>query len=403
MPRPPTVELRIYPDDCDAYGHVNQAAFLRLLERARWEALARGPGMDVFTRAGAWPAIRRNTVEYRAPAFPGDVLLFDMSLTHLGRTSFSMQQVVRKQEDRTLVASAQIMAICIDAKGQPVPVPEAIREYLGTRPPIPCDRCNQYAVKGSLITVDSQGDGEAILFIHGFPFDRTMWRAQVMGLSGYHRMAPDLRGFGMSDQPGESASLADHADDLIALLDQLKVGKFVVCGLSMGGYIALDLWRRYAGRIRALVLVDTRAEADSADGKHQRDRLIGAVSDRGTGALAEAMTSKLLATGTFERQPLSVGHVKTMILEASVPGAVSALAAMRDRRDSTDLLPGIRVPALVIAGAEDAIIPPSTQEEMAKKIPQAGYHSIAGAGHMPPLEQPEEFNRLLAAFLESLP
>ena len=403
MPRPPTVDLRIYPDDCDAYGHVNQAAFLRLLERARWETLAHGPGMDVFTRAGAWPAIRRNTVEYHAPAFPGDVLSFDMSLTHLGRTSFSMQQVARRQGDRALVASAQVMAICIDAQGRPVPVPDALREYLGVRPAIPCDQCNQYLVRGSLVTVDRQGDGDAILLIHGFPFDRTMWRAQVMGLPGYHRIAPDLRGFGMSDPPGESASLATHADDLVALLDQLKVGKFVVCGLSMGGYVALDLWRRYPDRIRAMVLVDTRAEPDSADGRHQRDRLIGAVGDRGTGALVEAMTSKLLARETFERQPLSVGHVKTMILEASVPGAVSALAAMRDRPDSTGLLPGITVPALVIAGAEDAIIPASAQEEMARKIPRGRYHSIAGAGHMPPLEQPEEFNRLLAAFLRSLP
>ena len=135
----------------------------------------------------------------------------------------------------------------------------------------------------------------------------------------------------------------------------------------------------------------------------QQPRHAVTLPDHAVAIAEQKERQRVLARETFERQPLSVGHVKTMILEASVPGAVSALAAMRDRPDSTGLLPGITVPALVIAGAEDAIIPASAQEEMARKIPQGRYHSIAGAGHMPPLEQPEEFNRLLAAFLRSLP
>ena len=129
----PTVRCRIYPDDCDAYGHVNQAAFLRLLERARWEALARGPGTDVFSRAGAWPAMRKMSVEYFAPAFPGDLLRFDLSLIHHGRTSFSLHQAVRRDADGTLIAAGQFLMICVDQRGQPVPVPEPFAEFLGAR------------------------------------------------------------------------------------------------------------------------------------------------------------------------------------------------------------------------------------------------------------------------------
>src|SRR5258708_4439803 len=133
----PTVRFRIYPDDCDAYGHVNQAAFLRLFERARWEALALGPGIDAFTRAGAWPAIRRATVEYYEPAFPGEVLRFDMALTHLGRTSFSLYQRARREVDGAVVAAGQLVAVCIDGAGRPTPVPEALSQFLGDRPSTP--------------------------------------------------------------------------------------------------------------------------------------------------------------------------------------------------------------------------------------------------------------------------
>src|SRR5688500_17908034 len=139
MPRAPTVSLRVYSDDCDAYGHLNQGAFLRLFERARWEALAEGPGMDAFTRGGAWPAIRRADVEYFAPAFRGDVLEFDMSLTHLGRSCMSLIQVVRRQSDRSLVAAGQFLAICINRDARPMPVPDAVRDYFGTRPGIPAE------------------------------------------------------------------------------------------------------------------------------------------------------------------------------------------------------------------------------------------------------------------------
>jgi len=402
MARLPTVDLRIYPDDGDSYGHVNQAAFLRLFERARWEVLARGPGTDVFARSGAWPAIRRAAVEYYAPAFPGDLLSFDLSLTHLGRTSMSMHQLVRRSADGALVAAGHFVAVCIDARGRPVPVPDEVKEFFGIRPATPEDSVRQLVVRGGIATFESQGDGAAVLFVHGFPLDRTMWRAQVVGLAGWGRVAPDLRGFGLSDPPPGPWTIADHADDLAVFLDELRIEQAVVCGLSMGGYVVLELARRHGSKIRGLVLANTRAEADSPDAKRARDGTIEAVRARGSAALTESMLPKLLAPSTVATRPEVVGHLRSMIAETRPEGATAALAAMRDRFDASELLSEIRVPALVVVGAEDAIIPPQTQIDLARRIPGARLEVVPGAGHLTPLEQPEAFNRLLADFLESV-
>ena len=113
----PEIDLTVYPDECDAYGHLNQAAFLSLFERARWEMLARGPGMDIFTRSGSWPAVRKTTIDYHAPAFPGDVLRFQQVLTHRGRTSFTMRQTARRVRDDLLVATAELVFVCVDSEG----------------------------------------------------------------------------------------------------------------------------------------------------------------------------------------------------------------------------------------------------------------------------------------------
>ena len=102
------IDLTVYPDECDAFGHLNQASFLSLFERARWEMLARGPGMDVFTRAGAWPAVRKTVIDYHAAAFPGDVLRFEQTVTHRGRTSFTMRQTARRLKDDTLIADGRV-------------------------------------------------------------------------------------------------------------------------------------------------------------------------------------------------------------------------------------------------------------------------------------------------------
>jgi len=200
----------VYPDDCDSFGHVNQATFLRLFEQARWQAVAKGPGIDIFTRSDAWPAVRKTTIEYCASAFAGDLLRFDTELTHLGRTSLTMRQTARRDSDKTLVAEADFVFVCVKRDGTPTPVPEEIAQFFGTKPPMRPSGIQHLVVRGNVTGLDVQGDGDAVLFVHGFPLDRTMWRDLVATLTGWRRVAPDLRGMGMSDAPPSRYSMAER-------------------------------------------------------------------------------------------------------------------------------------------------------------------------------------------------
>jgi len=196
--------------------------------------------------------------------------------------------------------------------------------------------------------------------------------------------------------------MARYADDLVAVLDGLGVGQAVVCGLSMGGYILFELLRRYPERVRGAVLCDTRAEADSAEGRRNRDALMALTTERGAEAVAERLLPGLLAPATQADQPEVMTLCKEMARRYSVPGMVGALRAMRERPDSTQILPTIRVPTLVMVGAEDRTSPPATARAMAEAIPGARYAEIPGAGHLAPLEQPLATSRVLAEFLDAV-
>jgi len=248
---------------------------------------------------------------------------------------------------------------------------------------------------------DVHGDGYPILFIHGFPFDRTMWRPVTATLTGRRRITPDLRGLGLSDVPDHYA-MAEYADDVAALLDALHVPQAVVCGLSMGGYVAFELIRRHPGRVRALILAATKSEADDEAGKRRRDDLIALVERQGTGALADLLLPQLLAPATRTAMPDVVQHLRAMIEESPVRGVVGALRAMRDRADATPILGKIQVPALVIAGRDDQLIPPATSRNLADAIPGALFRLIPDAGHLCPLEQPVATGRVIAEFLEGM-
>jgi YbgC/YbaW family acyl-CoA thioester hydrolase len=398
----PAVDIRVYPDDCDARGHVNQASFLQMFERARWEALARGPGVGVFTRHGAWPVVRKATVEYYAEALPGDVLQFGTSLTHLGRTSFTLHQTARRASDQRLVAEGDLVFVCVDTKGKPTPVPDEIRRFFGTRPSVRAGAFQHLLVRGIATAVDVQGDGPGVVFVHGFPLDRTMWRHIVAPLTGWRRVAPDLRGMGLTDAPEGGYSLETYADDIVALLDVLEIDKAVVCGLSMGGYVALDLMRRHSGRVRALILSNTRAGADTRDAKAARDEMIQLVQREGPGAVIEQLLPKLLAPSSQSAMPQLVEHLRTMAMGSPTNGLVGALRAMRDRPDATDLLPTIDVPTLVVAGKEDRLIPAEEGKRLADAIPGAQFTVIPDAGHLAPMEQPTATSRVIAEFLQAL-
>jgi YbgC/YbaW family acyl-CoA thioester hydrolase len=395
--------MRVYPDDCDAFGHVNQAAFLQMFERARWEVLAAGPGMEAFQRSRTWPAVRKSTIEYTAEAFPGDVLQFDTTLTHLGRTSFSLHQTARREADSTLVAEADSVFVCVGEAGKPTTVPVEIRNFFGTRPSVRAGAVQHFMVRDVATAVDVQGDGPAILFVHGFPLDRTMWRHLVAPLTGWQRIAPDLRGMGLSDVPESgSYSIAEYADDLAALLEKLDVEEAVICGLSMGGYVALELMRRHRAMVRALVLTNTRAEADTPEGRESRDEMIGLVEAKGSEALADVMLPKLLSPSSLSAMPQVVEHVRTMVSGSPDAGVIGALRAMKERPDSTEFLQEIDVPTLVVTGREDQLIPVEHSRTMAEAITGAMYTVIPEAGHLTPMEQPIATSRVIGEFLESL-
>jgi 3-oxoadipate enol-lactonase len=242
-----------------------------------------------------------------------------------------------------------------------------------------------------------------LVLLHGFPFDRSIWARQSGGLAdGFRVIAPDLRGFGDSAPRPGPTTMDAYAQDVAGLLDHLGVRGAVVGGVSMGGYVALAFLRLFPNRVRALVLVDTRAGADSADAKKARDDTIALVRASGVAALAERMLPKLLTPRTLAGDAPLVERLRTMMASQSVEAVVGALTAMRDRPDSTATLATIAVPTLVVCGADDALIPTTESKAMAAAIPGARLASISNVGHLPNYERPKAFNDAVSAFLKSL-
>lgn len=255
---------------------------------------------------------------------------------------------------------------------------------------------------GATLAVHLRGEGVAVLFVHGFPLDHTMWTHQLASLSGRRGIAPDLRGAGVSEAPADGYTMARYADDLVAVLDALDVRQAVCCGFSMGGYILFELMRRHPERIGGLILCDTRPEPDSVEGKRGRDDLAALAQRAGMGPVADRLLPKLVGATTRARDPALVEVVRAMLLRSPVAGVVGALRAMRDRPDSTPLLGSIAVPTLVVGGAEDELTPPGVVRAMAERIRGARWEEIAGAGHLAPLERPEAVDQALKGFLTAL-
>jgi pimeloyl-ACP methyl ester carboxylesterase len=258
-------------------------------------------------------------------------------------------------------------------------------------------------VHGVNLAVEVRGEGPAILFVHGYPFDHTIWRDQIDALEGYRRIAPDLRGMGQSDAPDLGYGMAIYAADLAALLDALGVDEVILCGLSMGGYVAFEFLRNWRPRVRGLVLMDTRAEADSPEARRARDASAAVARERGASAIAEVMLPKVLSPATLAGHPHVVERVRVLMAGTPVPGIVGALAAMRDRTESESLLPTLAgLPTLVLVGEADSLTPPDQARAMAQVIPGARLAVIPGAGHIPPVEQPAATTEVLREFLRSL-
>ena len=241
-----------------------------------------------------------------------------------------------------------------------------------------------------------------LVLLHGFPLDSSMWQAQLTALSPERRVvAPDLRGFGRtrSDAPFTIASLAD---DIHALLGAVGALPCILTSLSMGGYVALAYAKKYPADLRGLILIDTKAEADTPEGKEGRGKMIELARKEGAKAVADQMMPKMLAKDAADQRPQTAATLRK-IMEACPQKTIEhALAAMRDRPDRSGELGAIKVPTLVIVGESDAITPPAVAQSMAQKIPGAELVTVRGAGHMSPMEQPEQVNRAMKAFLGRL-
>ena len=255
---------------------------------------------------------------------------------------------------------------------------------------------------GLELAYDEAGSGTPLLLVHGWPCDRRMWGGQLGGLAPFARvLAPDLRGAGGSTVAGPY-TIDQYADDLVAFLESLGIARAVVCGLSMGGYVAFSMFRRHRDRVRALILADTRATADTVDVRADRDRLVALIEAEGMAALAARQLRSMLAPSTLERQAQLAESVRQMMESVPPDGAVGALRAMAARPDSTPMLGTIDVPALVVGGADDGVTTPDVLRSMASAIPNSRVEILEQGGHLCPLERPAAFNRVVSEFLGAL-
>lgn len=258
-------------------------------------------------------------------------------------------------------------------------------------------------VRGVEIVYDDVGSGPSVVLLHGYPFNRSMWGEQVEELKQHHRViVPDLRGHGESAVTSAPATMQNMASDIASLLETLNITRATIAGLSMGGYVAMAFYRLFPLRVRSLVLADTRAPADTEEGKQNREQQAEKASRDGMEGIADTLLPKLLAPETVTRHPEIVKRLRKMMVETDPEGAAAALRGMAQRQDQTAFLSRIIAPTLILVGKEDSITPVADAELMHREIGGSRLQVIEGAGHISNLEKPEEFNKALVKFLRDV-
>jgi pimeloyl-ACP methyl ester carboxylesterase len=248
---------------------------------------------------------------------------------------------------------------------------------------------------------DSGSSKDVVLLLHAFPLHSGMWARQIAALSARHRVvAPDYRGLGKSAVPPEASTMELLAQDVRALLQHLRVERAAVAGLSMGGYLAFELYRQAPALFRGLALCDTRAGADSEEGKATREKFAQTTIERGLGWVADEMVPKLLRP---QPDPAVVKEVRSLISDGTPAGVAAAQRGMARRPDSTPTLATIACPTLVVVGEEDGLTPPGESEKMAKAVKGAKLVKVPRAGHLANVENPAAFDAALVAFVDGLP
>jgi 3-oxoadipate enol-lactonase len=254
------------------------------------------------------------------------------------------------------------------------------------------------------LAYEDVGNGPPVVLLHGYPFNRSMWREQAEMLGEHYRViTPDLRGHGETNATQEPATMDSMAQDVAALLDELEIKRAIVGGLSMGGYVALAFYRRFGlQRVRALILADTRSQADTQDARRNREEQAEKILKQGMSSIADDFLKKVLTPATLSEQPEITERVRKMIVTTKAQGAAAALRGMAVRQDQTDFLPEIIAPTLIIVGSEDQLTPPVDAELMHQEIRGSRLEIIEGASHLSNLERPIEFNRAVKNFLDAL-
>jgi pimeloyl-ACP methyl ester carboxylesterase len=239
-----------------------------------------------------------------------------------------------------------------------------------------------------------------LVLLHGFPLSARMWEPQLsLANEGWRIIAPHLRGFGGDAGAAQASSVDDYAADVVDLLDSLRIEDAVVGGLSMGGYVAFAMLRLAPRYIRALVLADTRSQADTPEGVQGRRRMLALVQEKGPAAVADEMLPKLLGASTRRDDQALAERIRAMILANSIPAIAGGITALMTRPDSTPLLATIHVPTLIVVGEEDELTPPPLSRSMQEAIAGSELVTIPEAGHMSNMEQPHAFNTALVRFL----
>ena len=244
------------------------------------------------------------------------------------------------------------------------------------------------------------------VLLHAFPLGANMWEPQMRAIPrGWRLITPDLRGFGGTTE-GDSTigglSMDDYAADVVDLLAELGIARATIGGCSMGGYAAFALLASRPELVDALILADTRAGADSPEGRANRRNMLAIVDREGPQGVAREMMSKLIGPSTRETDSSIEANIRRLIKQQSPAAIRSAILRMMHRPDQTALLPSIKVPTLIVAGEDDEMIPVTESERMAAAIKGSTLVKIPKAGHLPNLEQPDAFNAALGSFLSSL-
>jgi 3-oxoadipate enol-lactonase len=250
---------------------------------------------------------------------------------------------------------------------------------------------------------EGEHDAPCIIFIHGFPFNKAMWENQVNELKDQYRaIAYDVRGHGSSESGTQLFSMHQFAADLFSFMDALNIKRAVVCGLSMGGYIALNALQQQPDRIAALILADTQCAADSEEGRKKRMETIDAIRKNGLFEYASNSIKKLFTEWSLTSKKDEVRFIEQTILRTDAETICNTLQALADRKETCTVLPQVTIPVLILVGQDDQITPPEAAQKMHNLVTQSTLKEIDQAGHLTNLENPERFNQHIKSFLSSL-